>query len=71
MGVHPDASKLHGAQAPIDLLVKKIGHCLIVEGNRDPGTVLVHQLQISHQQGIVGHSDGKATDFRRPSITKV
>jgi len=70
MGVYPDPAKLFRVEAGIDLVVKVIRHCLIVEGDMDQRAGLFHQLQVLDQEQIRRGSDSKTADFRIPIITQ-
>ena len=70
MGVNPDPPELFGTQSAINLPIEELGDRLVLEGDRDDGTVLAHQHEVFDQQQIVSGGNPEAPDFGLTEITQ-
>ena len=69
--MNPDPPKLFWTEARVHLVVKEVGHRLIIEGHMSQRAGLLHQLQVLYQQQIVLSSNPEASDFGVSIITQV
>jgi hypothetical protein len=70
MRVNPNASELFRATTGVDLLVKEVGHRIIIEFHGHFGADLTDQLYVFHEPQIVCRGDTEAADFCIASITQ-
>ena len=70
MCVNPDPSKLFGTQPAINLAVEELGDRIVLERDRDDGTVLAHEDEVFNEQQVIGGGDPEAADFGLAEITQ-
>ena len=63
MRVQPDSGEPLDRQPLIDLLIEKIGHGRVVEGDRDGTTGLTDKSDVFDRERINGAGDSEAADF--------
>ena len=71
MRMNPNSTKLLRAETCIYLIIKEVCDRLIVESHMGQRAILLHKLQILHQQQIVLRNNPEATDFGVSIITQV
>lgn len=71
MCVDPDASKLLGMPTSVDLIVKVIGNCRIVESDGDFGAGLADQDDVLDEPGLPGIGNPEPTNFGGSAVTQV
>lgn len=71
MRVNPDPGKLLGMPTSVDLIVKVIGNCRIVESDGDFGAGLADQDDIFDEPGLPGISNPESAHFGRTAVTQV
>jgi len=59
----PNAGELFRPAASVDLIVEKLGDGHVVEGDRDHGAGLSHQLDVLDVEQVIGRRDSETTDF--------
>ncbi len=71
MRVDPDACKLFGTVATVDLIVKEVRDSEVFECDGHFGAVLFDEDEVIDEQQVFCFGHSKPTDFRRPSVTQV
>ena len=71
MGMDPGAAELLGPAAQVHLPVEEVGHGLVVEGHRDPGAYLPHQLDVLDVEQVVGRRDAEAAHLGLAQVAQV
>jgi hypothetical protein len=60
----PDPSKLLRPPSRIDLLIKELGNCDIIKGDRHGRARLPHQDEVFNQEQVCGVRDPESANFR-------
>ena len=71
MRVNPDPGKLLGMPTSVDLIVKVIGDCCIVESDGDFGAGLADQDDVFDEPGLPGIGNPEPTNFGGSAVTQV
>ena len=71
MTVEPDAGKLFGCPAEVDLLVEELGHGLVVEGDTGPSDFLFDRDELLDQERLALGRDAEAADLSPAAIAEV
>ena len=69
--MNPDPGKLLGMPTSVDLIVKEIGDCRIVESDGDFGTGLADQNDVLDESGLPGIGNPETAHFCRTAVTQV
>ena len=67
--MNPDPGKLLGMPTSVDLIVKVIGNCRIVESDGDFGAGLADQDDVFDEPGLPGIGNPEAAHLSRTAVT--
>ncbi len=71
MRVNPDPGKLLGMPTSVDLVIKVIGNCRIVESDGYFGAGLADQDNVLDESGLPGIGNPEPANFSGSAITQV